>query len=198
MRRLALITAVCILAGAAAPALAQPYGPPSPPYAAPAPQVTVSLGPRLQARAHIYGERDIADLQRDLSQEVERALARGSGPAPVRVDLVIEDVKPNRPTFAELSREPGLSLRSIAIGGARIGGSATLPNGARVPIRFSWYEDDLRYELGPTTWTDAEQAFDMLARRLARGDIPQRYGPGDLSGRNYDFDDRWPFSRWPS
>jgi hypothetical protein len=198
MSRLALLTVLAAFAGAA-PALAQSYSPPPPPYSGPAaPQVTVTLGPPLATRVGLYGERDIADLQHELTQDVQRALARGGPSAPVGVELVLEDVKPNRPTFAQLGREPSLSMRSIALGGARVGGWATLPNGARIPIRFSWYESSLQEELGPTTWTDAERAFDMLASSLRRGDVPQRYGPGDLSGRHYDFDDRWPFSRWQS
>jgi cytochrome c551/c552 len=200
MRRLALASAAALLAAASLPALpaaAQAYGP-----AAGAPaygrSVNVSIGPMLQDRAaRFYGQRELAGLQEDLTQEVSRALARPRGNAPTQVDLMIEDAKPNRPTFDQLGREPGLSLRSVAIGGARVSGWATMADGARVPIRFSWYENDLRNELAASTWSDAGRAFQMLASDLSRGRIPNRYGPGDMSARNGDFGDRFPFSRWP-
>jgi hypothetical protein len=201
MRRLALAAAAALLAGTgltALPAAAQPNGPP--PAAAPGygPHVNVSIGPMLQDRAaRFYGLRELGELQDDLTRTVERALARSRGAAPAAVDLVLEDAKPNRPTFEQLGREPSLSMRSIAIGGARVSGWATMPDGTRVPVRFSWYESDLRNELGAATWSDAYRAFQMLAADLSRGRIPQRYGPGDLSARNNDFGDRWPYSRWP-
>lgn len=192
MRRLSLLAAAALLAGAAAnPANAQPYAP-----SAGGGAVAVSLGPMLQSRARVYGERDLAELQEDLAREVERALARPRGAAPTHVDLVLEDAKPNRPTFEQLGREPSLSMRSIGIGGARVSGWATMRDGARVPLRFSWYESDIQNERASGTWSDADRAFQMLAADLSRGRVSQRYGPGDLSGRRGDFGDRYPFSHW--
>jgi hypothetical protein len=200
MRRLALASAAALIAAAglaALPAAAQPYGP-APSAPSYGPRVNVTIGPMLQERAaRYYGQRELDTLHEDLTRDVERALARPRGAAPVQVDLVLEDAKPNRPTFEQLGREPSLSLRSIAVGGARVSGWATMADGARVPVRFSWYESDLRNELGAATWSDANRAFQMLASDLSRGRIPQRFGPGDMSARNEEFGDRWPMSRWP-
>ena len=178
----------------ASPALAQPYGSPPPTDAG---RVNVTTAPPLHDPSRYYGERDLAGLATDLASTVQHALAHPRGPAPVAVDLVIEDAKPNRPTFDQLGHETSLSMNSIAIGGAKIGGWATLRDGSRVPVRFAWYESDLRSEYGPSTWSDADRAFDMLAERLSRGDIPQQYGHNDLSRRGTDFGERWPRSRWP-
>ena len=34
-------------------------------------------------------------------------------------------------------------------------------------MHFSWYETDIRWAEGRTTWTDAQRAFDLFARRYA-------------------------------
>ena len=148
------------------------------PGAVGAPDVTVTAGQALQDKSGDYGFEEIDGLTRQLASVVGRAVARSHAPnAPVRLQLVLQDATPNRPTATELGRNAGLSLRSIGLGGAWIDGSATMADGRKVSIGYSFYETDLRNELGPTTWSDAERAFDMLAARLAKGDLPQRASP---------------------
>ncbi len=164
MRRLALIfgMSAAVIAGGA---LAQP-GP-----SAPGPDVNVSIGPALQARADDFGARDLEDLRTELRDDVVHALARAR--------FVIEDATPNRPTFAQLSRSTGLSLRSVGVGGARISGTLTGPDGATRPIRYQYFETDLWEERGASTWSDADRTFSMLASQLAGGHVPDKFvGPG--------------------
>jgi len=142
------------------------------------PEVNVSIGAALQARADDFGGRELDDLRKDLKDEVGHALAH-SRYQPMRVDLVIEDATPNRPTFAQLSRSTGLSMRSVGVGGARVTGALVGPDGVSRPIRFQYFETDLREERGATTWSDADRSFMMLADALASGRVPDKFiGPG--------------------
>lgn len=142
------------------------------PAAFAAPAVNVTIGADLQSRAASYGEREFTDLSTTLRKEVEKALAR-PGAAPVqRVDLVIESAVPNRPTFNQLTRRPGLSIRSIGLGGATVTGQVVAADGSVRPISYNWYETNLLNRWNLVTWDDAYQAFDMLASRIARGDAP--------------------------
>lgn len=176
MRNLALVTALSLAAFVGGTHAQQP-----------APQVSVGFGSELQSKAQDYGDSALSELREDLQHSVGRAISR-SGRAPVRADLVIEDAKPNRPTMAQLSRTPGLSIRSIAIGGARVSGTVTTRDGATVPVRFQWYETDLSNEHAANTWSDAERSFDMLAHELADGRIPGGYrGPGSSGSGHFGF-----------
>ncbi len=152
--------------------------------AQPAPAVTVGVGAELQHKAENLGSRDVDDIRRDLGDSVSRALVRNPGIA--RADLVIEDAQPNRPTFEQLSRTVGLSFRSIGIGGARISGTVTLADGSVRPLRYQWYETDLRDERAAGTWSDADRSFDYLADALRSGKVPDRYtGPGPSSPNSH-------------
>lgn len=142
------------------------------------PRVQVSIGPVLEQRANDYGPEELQILREDLRREVERTLARSGSPI-IGADLVIEDAQPNRPTLNELSRTPGLSLRSVGVGGARVSGVVTFADGRTRPLRYQWFETDIRNEVAANTWSDAERSFMYLANDLADGRIPERYqGPG--------------------
>jgi hypothetical protein len=178
MRQFLILTAAVAALGFGATAFAQP-----------APQgvdVNVSIGPSLQKHADDFGARELNDISKDLGDSVRHAVSRSRADRPVRVELVIEDAVPNRPTFAQLSRTPGLSLRSIGVGGARISGVATYADGSQRPIREQFYETDLREERGASTWYDADRAFDQVASDIGRGKLPASYqGPGPGGGNGH-------------
>jgi hypothetical protein len=138
--------------------------------AAPA-QVIVGVSPDLQKKfARDYGQRESDLLTKYLRAEVETALARTSAHQDARVELVLEDVKPNRPTYEQLGNTPGLSLQSFGVGGATIEGRVVGADGSEQPLTYAWYETDIRRAWGQATWTDAERAFDRFARKLSRGE----------------------------
>ena len=138
--------------------------------AAPA-QVSVAVDPKLQAKAEkTYGVRDVARLTDSLKSDVERALARSGALEDARVELVLVDVKPNRPTFKQMSDTPGLSMESFGVGGATIEGRIVRADGSVTPVSYRWYESDIRQAYGNWVWHDAEWTFDRFARRLAKGD----------------------------
>jgi hypothetical protein len=157
MRTVAIAAAV-LLASASA-ALAQPAS------------VTVTVGPALQAKAErSLGVRDVDGLAADLRKAVEVRLARTHAYDGARIELVLADAKPNRPTFQQLGDTPGLSYQSFGLGGARIEGRVVAPDGTVTPVAYKDYETDIRQSRHGGTWTDAETAIDRFAHNLSRGE----------------------------
>jgi hypothetical protein len=162
MRILAL-SAAALLASATA-ALAAPVS------------VTVAVAPELQKTFEkTYGVREAERLTADLQSSVEKTLARSGAHDGARIELVLTDVKPNRPTFKQLSDKPGLSMQSFGIGGAAIKGRIVAADGSEKPLSYRWYESDIRQASYNWIWSDAEWTFDRFARKLARdAEIAQR------------------------
>jgi hypothetical protein len=141
-------------------------------YAAPA-SVSVKVGPKLEELAKTkYGAPEIERLAQRLELKVSRSLSRREALADARVELVLEDAVPNRPTFKQLGDTPGLSFESFGVGGARISGRMITADGTVTPISFKWYETDIRQAQNNWTWSDAEWAFDRFAVRLTRDAAP--------------------------
>ncbi|MDP3494867.1 MAG: hypothetical protein Q8R82_17280 [Hyphomonadaceae bacterium] len=86
-----------------------------------------------------------------------------------RVVVTINDAKPNRPTWEQVSDKPGLdAMRSKSIGGATVTGIAYDASGKEIgAFEYKWYESDLRNVFPGATWRDAQTTFDRFARRFA-------------------------------
>jgi len=184
MRHYLLLTAAALALGVAGGACAQ---------SAVGTAVNVSVGPILQKKEVDYGARELSGIRKDLQDSVQSALKHSRTAPPVRVDLVIEDAVPNRPTFEQLGRTVGLSLRSVGLGGARISGMVTYADGARLPVREQFFETDLREERAVATWSDANQAFDQVAYDIGHGKFSGKYqgpGPSGSGHFGYPFTDR--------
>lgn len=157
MRSLALATAALLASATAA-------------LAAPA-VVNVTVGPELQKTFDkTYGVREAETLTRDLRGSVEKSLASRTAYDGARIDLVLTEVKPNRPTFKQLGDTPGLSFQSFGIGGAAIEGQVTAADGTVTPVAYKWFESDIRQSRANWVWSDAQWTFDRFARKLARGE----------------------------
>lgn len=120
-----------------------------------------------------YGERDLNKLAARLEKKMQRQLTkRGAGvsdDAGTVLRLVITDARPTRPTFRQLSKEPGLSYRSFGTGGATIEGQLIASDGTSLgDLSYAWYEDDIRDAAFGGTWTDANRALDRFARKTAK------------------------------
>jgi len=144
-----------------------------------APQVAtvrVSIGPDLAKKTQIMDAREFDYLTRELKRSVEKRLERSGAldPEGGELDLVIEDARPNRPTLREMSAKPGLSFQSFGVGGARVSGEYRAATGARTPVAYGWYETDIRWAQYGSTWSDADEAFDRLAARLAKDKFADR------------------------
>ncbi|MNS69917.1 hypothetical protein D3C72_1032450 [compost metagenome] len=158
MRRfafLAPLTAAMALAGAVA---AQPSA------------VVVTVSPDFAKTAAELGEREVQQQADDLARTVERVLNEQQALDGARIELVITDLKPNRPTIQQATDKPGLDMmRSISIGGAAIEGTITTASGEAQPVKYQRYSNNLADVRGYSTWQDASTAFNRLARNLAEG-----------------------------
>lgn len=161
MRKTALAVTAAVLAfGAASTALAAPAS------------IEVTVGPDLQERAvKTYGVKEVERLADMLRADVERSLARAGAYDGARIELVLVDAVPNRPTFKQLTDVPGLSFSSFGVGGATIEGRAIAPDGTATALNYRWYESDIRWARASWTWHDADRAFNRFADRLGRGEV---------------------------
>ena len=147
-----------MLAVAAGPALADPA------------TVSVTIGPDLPEKTRDLGDRDVREQADRLAEVVRRALADSGDLDGARIDLVLTDLKPNRPTFEQMADRPGLDPhRSISIGGAAIEGRITTADGRVLPVKYDWFSQSLAEVRGFSTWQDADRAYERLASRLADG-----------------------------
>ena len=163
MRSLAFFAPLAAALAVAAPALAEPAA------------VTVTLGPDLQDRVETLGRRDVTEQTDRLARIVARTLAKRGALDGARIDLILTDLKPNRPTFQQLVDRPGLDgIRSISIGGATIEGQITTADGAVRPVRYDWYSSSIDDVRGFNTWQDADRAYRRLAVNLADGRYVRR------------------------
>lgn len=120
-----------------------------------------------------YGERELEQLQARLEERLLKQLdKRGievSETAPTVLRVTLVNVKNNRPTFEQLSREPGLSLQSFGIGGAELEAEVLAAGGNSLgTMTYDWYEQDFRDAQFTGTWTDANRAIDRFAKRAAK------------------------------
>lgn len=163
MRNLAFLAPLAATLALAGTAQAQPA------------EVSVRIGPELQRKAAELGERDVRAEADQLAGTVRAALSRAGALQGARVELVLTDLRPNRPTFEQMARRPGLDgHRSVSIGGATIEGEVITADGQRLPVRYDWYSPTLAQVHGYGTWQDAERAFDRLAANLAAGRLVTR------------------------
>ena len=113
-----------------------------------------------------YGEREGEYLIKALKSDLEYAF--GEDLAVIGdVNVVIEDARPNRPTFKEMGDTPGLSMQSFGVGGARVSAVVMDANGEPLSdMSYEWYESDIKWAKGSNTWSDAKRAFDRFSRKL--------------------------------
>lgn len=185
MRTLALIAAAAVI-GAVAPGAAPPALAGTSTLAQPAaqplaitPNVSVTIGGDLAKEVDKLGERDVREQAEDLARIIQRELARDADTdgrwAGAQVNLVLTDLKPNRPTMQQAIDRPGLSImHSKSIGGAAIEGEIVTADGQRLPVRYERYSTSLADVFGYTTWSDASRAFDGFAANLRRGRLTDR------------------------
>jgi hypothetical protein len=116
-----------------------------------------------------YGEREGETLTEDIIEDLDRAFDK-AGVSPARVDVMIVDAKPNRPTFQQLSDKPGLDpIRSISLGGMELTGTAYDADGNVLAVQeYEWFENNLADVIGSATWSDANRASRRFAKKFAK------------------------------
>lgn len=131
--------------------------------------VQIEFAPAFQKKLDKdYGVREATELKDELQKRVLRAFEAKSA-KPSRLVLTVEDAKPNKPTMQQLIDEPGLDyMRSVSNGGAEVKGVAFDTSGKQIgEASYHWYETDISWSLGKSTWWDARRAFDGFAKRFA-------------------------------
>lgn len=131
--------------------------------------VAVSVGRDLADMADEYGQRDVDRLVQRLDDLAEAALVHSGRYPGARMELVLEDAAPNRPTFEQMASTPGLSMESLSLGGARISGQIIAADGTVTAVAYRWYETNIFASTAAGTWSDAERAMRRFARRLGDG-----------------------------
>ena len=163
MRKLAFLAPLAVTLAVAAAAQAQPAG------------VNVSIGSDLQRKADDIGQREVAEQADRLAQRVRGALAQDARYDGAQFNLVLTDLKPNRPTMEQAAQRPGLSIaHSFSLGGAAIEGEVLTADGQRLPVRFSYFSDDIRWARYAGPWQDADRAYERFAANLSRGQLVSR------------------------
>ena len=116
-----------------------------------------------------YGTREGERLTKTVRTDLEQALER-RGVDVARIEVVIHDAKPNRPTMQQASDKPGLDMiRSVSIGGMDLSAKAFDGEGNLVAeMQYDWYQNNIRDVIGASTWWDAGRASDRFSRKLAR------------------------------
>ena len=115
-----------------------------------------------------YGVREAEHLIDEIREDLERELDK-AGVSPARIEVTLNDARPNRPTIGQLGDRPGLDpLRSISIGGADLSAIAYDADGNEIAsLQYDWYENNIRDVLGSATWGDANRAFSRFARKFS-------------------------------
>ena len=158
MRRFAFFAPLAAAIAVFAPAMAEPAS------------IHVTLGGDLQEKAEGLGRREVQEQADRLAEVVHDVLARDGALDGARIDLVLTDLKPNRPTFEQMVDRPGLDgFRSRSIGGATIEGQITTADGRTLPVRYDRYSTSLAEVRGFSAWQDADRAYRRLAENLADG-----------------------------
>ncbi len=116
-----------------------------------------------------YGEREGEYLARTLRKDIEQALA-SRGVDASRIEVIINEAKPNKPTFEQLGDTPSLDYyRSISLGGMDVSARAFDAAGELIAATdYEWFEYDIRRTFNAGTWWDAQRASDRFSRRLAK------------------------------
>jgi len=120
-----------------------------------------------------YGDRDIERLTERLESKLEKKFAQKgiqiSDTASTVFRITIEDAKPNRPTFKQLSVEPSLSYQSFGNGGAELQAELIAAGGQSLgTMSYKFYENDIRDARFGGTWSDAHRAFGRFASKAAK------------------------------
>ncbi len=158
MRKLAFLIPFAVAATLAGAAVAQPAS------------ISVTLGSKLQENVETLGPREVQEQADRLAEVLTRALSEDAELHGARIELVLTDLKPNRPTFQQMQDRPGLDpMRSISIGGAAIEGQITLADGTVQPVRYDLFSTTLADVHGFGIWQDADRAYRRFGANLAAG-----------------------------
>ena len=120
-----------------------------------------------------YGEKDLnrltERLEKRLTQQLTKRGVNVDDNASTVLRVTLTDVKNNRPTFTQLSKEPGLSYQSFGNGGAEIEAQLIRAGGETLgEMTYEWYENDIGDARFGGTWSDTNRTIDRFAKKAAK------------------------------
>lgn len=120
-----------------------------------------------------YGLRDLNALKDDVAEELSEDFAKAnitvSDTAAYELRVTLVDAKPTRPTFKQMSKQPGLSFQSLGNGGATFEAQIIDASGNVVSTsEYDWYETRFGDNIGSSTWSDARRAIKRFSRVTAK------------------------------
>lgn len=121
-----------------------------------------------------YGDKEIVYLLEEMEEELTEDFAkRGltfSDSAPTLLRVTINEVKPNRPTFNQLSKDSNLSFQSYSIGGADVSAEFISAGGTVVgTVEYDYFSSFHDRPIQATgTWTDTNRAFSRFSKKLSK------------------------------
>ena len=123
-----------------------------------------------------YGDKDLANLVEEVEEELTHDLTKQgitvSEDAATVLRVTLEDVRNNRPTFEQLSREPALSMQSVSLGGAELSGELIDASGESLgTVEYEWFEQsfqDLTFARASGVWSDANRAISRFSKKTAK------------------------------
>lgn len=121
-----------------------------------------------------YGDRSLDNLAKSLDRKMTKRFKKKgisvSEDAPVTLRVTIVDARNNRPTFKQVSQEPGLSFQSIRIGGVELTADLVDQSGNTIDtMHYSYFERDFEIsDQFSSVWYDANQGFNFFAKEAAK------------------------------
>ena len=133
-------------------------------------QINISYSEGLQKEfEETYGEREKSVLEEALTKRILKRVEQDNLEI-ARIDVIIEDASPNRPTQEQVRARPGLDqFRSVSIGGAKLNATIYGANGQLLTeSTYKSYSPSIREARYGSTWWDAKRAFSGFATRVSK------------------------------
>lgn len=120
-----------------------------------------------------YGERDlerlVTRLEKKMAARLEKEGVTVSDTSTNVLRITLDDARPTRPTFEQMSKNVSLSRASYGRGGASFAATLIANNGeAQGDISYAWYEQTICDSATASTWSDSNRAIDRFARKTAK------------------------------
>lgn len=135
-------------------------------------KIVVTASDKVKAEKVKYDSSDVKVLSSSLTKKVRAQLQSAGVWADQGGDtlvLTLTKLTPNRPTMAQMRAKPSLSFQSYGLGGASLTGQLMAPDGKDLGnVSYSWEETWIENVRNVGTWYDANRAFSLFARHLAR------------------------------
>lgn len=125
-----------------------------------------------------YGDREIKIIIDEIESSINQAL-KGKD---YKVEVLVNDISPSRPTFDQMSDRPELSYQSISIGGADLEGKVfDIDGDLLLEVEYEYTAPSLELALLNWTWDDASFAIDQFSYRLKK-DLKNKLSKPDKAG----------------